>query len=730
MTYQLPEPTGYTQMALDGVQHTSTYGAGDRTTRLSDILPAGDAATLKEHLGVETIGDYLDYYPKEWKPNGPLVTSVQNIPDGELVTMVLVISDSNLRQKKGSRFQQYLSLTCHNATGEEINVTLWNKPKEAEKALPVGARILASGVLRSFNGRRSLDKVDYITSGQRLLRPVKTIYPGKAAAPREWIEEQSQAILGACGQLPEHLDEAILTRRHLPSYDAAMRAMHLPATVEDAHLAQQRLTYDEALATQLTIALSKVGAQQKVSRTFPLRSGGFFDAYIKTLPYELTDGQKTVAQAIARSLAQGHPMNSLLLGDVGSGKTTVAFTTLLQVVDGAGQGALIAPTEVLAEQHYKGMLRDLAPLGVKVALITGSMKPAEKKKALLALATGDVDIAVGTHALLSEKVKYHNLGVVVVDEQHRFGVAQRNKLRERTPAPHMLVMTATPIPRTISMTVYGDLEVYELKGVPAGRKPIQSVVVPTGKPAWVARIWQVMGEHIAAGRQVFIVGALIEEGKKTSPKAKTAYGETPKTPALTVAQIAQTVQQNLPSARVGIVHGKLEAEAKEGAMSAFAAGQLDVLVSTTVIEVGVNVPNATIMCVWDADRFGMAQLHQLRGRVGRGEHEGLCLLVTNTDEESDAWARLNAVASTTDGFTIAQLDLEQRKEGDLLSENQAGKNKLKLLSLANAAGVLEAARQDAVQIVQADPTLRHNPRLKEWLERMIDPDQARALLKN
>lgn len=729
MTYQLPEPTDYTQLSLDGVQHTSTYGQGTRNTRLSEVLPGPDAATFKDQLGIETIGDYLDYYPKEWKPNGPLVTSVAHLADGELATMVLVVSDSNLRQKKGSRFQQYLSLTCHNATGEEINVTIWNKPKEAEKALPVGARILASGVLRSFNGRRSLDKVDYITSGQRLLRPVKTIYPGKAAAPREWIEEQSQAILGACGQLPEHLSESILARRHLPSYDAALRAMHLPATVEDAALAKQRLTYDEALATQLTIALSKVGASQKVSRTFPLRSGGFFDAYINTLPYELTEGQKSVAQSIAYSLSQGHPMNSLLLGDVGSGKTTVAFTTMLQVVDGGGQGVLIAPTEVLAEQHYKGMRRDLEPLGVKVALITGSMKTAEKKQVMLALATGEVDIAVGTHALLSEKIKYHNLGVVVVDEQHRFGVQQRNKLRERTPSPHMLVMTATPIPRTISMTVYGDLEVYELKGVPAGRKPIQSVVVPTGKPHWVQRIWQVMGEHIAAGRQVFIVGALIEEGK-TSPKAKTAYGETPKTPALTVAQIAQTVQQNLPSARVGIVHGKLEAEAKEGAMSAFAAGQLDVLVSTTVIEVGVNVPNATIMCIWDADRFGMAQLHQLRGRVGRGEHEGLCLLVTNTDEESDAWARLNAVASTTDGFIIAQLDLEQRKEGDLLSENQAGKNKLKLLSLENAAGVLEAARQDAVDIVEADPTLRHNPALKAWLEQMIDPDQAQALLKN
>lgn len=731
MTYQLPENRTFAQGALDGVQHTSTYGSGGRDTALTDVLGAQDADQFREALGIATIGDYLDYYPRKWEPNGPLVPSVIGLPDGQPVTVVLTVLTANLRTKQGSRWQKYLILNCCMDSGEELSLTFWNQAKETQELLPVGTRLLASGTLKTYGGRRSLDKADFILSGRRLLRPVKTVYPGKKNAPREWIEECSERILGGCSPLPEHLPEDILLRRQLPSYDASLRAMHLPANVADAHLAQVRLTYDEAFATQLTIALSRVGAHQKVSRTYPYKRELTFDAYVQSLPYELTDGQKHVTRQIAGSLAQGHPMNALLLGDVGSGKTTVAFTSLLQVVDNGGQGVLIAPTEVLAEQHYKGMIRDLEPLGVRVGLLTGSMKTSEKKKILLDLASGEIDVAVGTHALLSDKISYHNLGVVVVDEQHRFGVEQRNKLRERTPSPHMLVMTATPIPRTISMTVYGDLDVYELKGVPAGRKPVKTVVVPTAKEHWVSRLWQVMGEQIAAGHQAFIVGALIEEGKgKAAPKGKTAYGETPKTPALTVAQIAEQVKQNLPSARVGIVHGKLTSEEKDAVMSAFAAGELDVLVSTTVIEVGVNVPNATIMCVWDADRFGMAQLHQLRGRVGRGKFDGLCLLVTNTEAESDSYSRLEAVASTLDGFVIAQLDLDQRKEGDLLSESQAGKNKLKLLSLANAAGVLETAREDAVELVGRDPALRGQPVLRQWLSRMIDEDQAKALLKN
>lgn len=728
MTYQLPEPTSHAQMAFDGVRHTSQYGSGTRDTPLGQVLNAQDAQQLKDALKIETIGDYLDYYPRKWEANGPLVQTLIGVPDGEKIAAVLMVLNSEVKTSRSRR--RYLKVTTQMGSGEQVNLSFFNGFKTQQQQLKPGTKILAAGLTSSIGGHRSLDKAEYILTGRRLLRPVKSVYPGKSTAPREWIEELSETILGACAPLPEHLDSQVLARRALPGYDAAIRAMHLPVSEHDAFMAQQRLTYDEAFATQLTIALSRVGAGQKVSRTYPYIRGGLVDAYVQALPYELTDGQKHAGQRIAYALAQGYPMNALVLGDVGSGKTTVAFNALLQVVDNGGQGVMIAPTEVLAEQHYKGMVKDLEPLGVRIALLTGSMKSAATKDVLLGLASGEIDIAVGTHALLSDKVQYANLGLVVVDEQHRFGVAQRNKLRERMPSPHMLVMTATPIPRTISMTVYGDLDVYELKGVPAGRKPVNTVVVPTAKERWVARLWEAMGEQIGAGHQVFIVGALIEEGKKVSPKAKTAYGEVPKTPALTVAQIAQEVQQNLPAARVGIVHGKLDSAEKDAVMSAFAAGQLDVLVSTTVIEVGVNVPNATIMCVWDADRFGMAQLHQLRGRVGRGQFEGLCLLVTNSDEESDAWARLSAVASTTDGFIIAQLDLEQRKEGDLLSESQAGKNKLKLLSLANAAGVIEAAREDAVELVRADPTLRQHPELKAWLGRMIDEEQAKALLKN
>lgn len=721
----MPENPQYIQGSLDGVQHTSTYGQGTWQTPLTNVLGAQDAATLSEALGVNTIGDYLNYYPKDWKPNGVYVESVAEVPDGTLVVTPLLVQKTSLKSKKGSDWQKYLSVTCASKAGEQVNITLWDKAKERKAQLPDGTHILAEGVLKSFEGGRALDRCDYITSGRRLLRPVKTIYPGKAVAPREWIEELSEQVLGALGPLPEHLPEWVLSRRSLPSFDASIRALHLPAGVNDAFMAQERLTYDEAFATQLTIALSKSGAQQKVSRSYPYRKGGVFDAYVASLPYQLTDGQRDVALRIAHSMGQSHPMNALLLGDVGSGKTTVAALALAQVVDNGGQGALIAPTEVLAEQHYKGLAADLEPLGARVGLLTGSLKPSEKKALLLKIAAGEIDVLIGTHALLSDKISWYNLGVVVVDEQHRFGVEQRNKLRERTPSPHMLVMTATPIPRTIAMTTYGDLDVYELKGVPAGRKPVKTVVLPTYKPHWVARLWQAMGEQIAAGHQVFIVGALIGATKKGKGKKNPEVVE-----PLTVEQIAQQVQANLPGVSVGVVHGKLTSDEKDALMTAFSAGQIQVLVSTTVIEVGVNVPNATIMCVWDADRFGMAQLHQLRGRVGRGKFEGLCLLVTNMDAESDSYRRLEAVASTTDGFVIAQLDLESRKEGDLLSTSQAGKNKLKLLSLENARNVVLAAREDAVELVGSDPALRRHPQLKEWLKRMIDDDQAQALLKN
>lgn len=718
------------QLSLDGVNHTSTYGTSTPGTALADVLGAADAERFKK-IGLNTIGDYLGYYPRKWEPNGTYTESIWDVPDGVQVVLPLVVERTVLKPKKGSHWQKLLNVACTTPVGEQVSFTVWNQPAQAAEKLPEGTNLLASGVLKTFGGGgvRSLDRVEYALGGRRLLRPVRSIYPGKAVAPREWIEELSEAILGALAPLPEHLPENILSRRSLPTYDAAIRALHLPASVDDAYMAQERLTYDEALATQLTIALSKVGASQKVSRSYPYRAGGFFDAYVAALPYELTGGQKETIRQIAHSMGQTHPMNALLLGDVGSGKTTVAALALLLAVDSGGQGALIAPTEVLAEQHYKGLAAELEPLGVKVGLVTGSVKGAGQKELLTKIATGELDVLIGTHSLLSEKIIWHNLGVAVVDEQHRFGVEQRNKLRDRTPSPHMLVMTATPIPRTIAMTTYGDLDVYELKGVPAGRKPVVTHVVPTSKPAWVGRTWQVMGEHIANGRQIFIVGALIEKtgkGRRKKPKA----GEPEPVDPLTVEQIAALAAQNLPAARIGVVHGKLTSEEKDQVMTAFAAGHLDILVSTTVIEVGVNVPNSTIMCVWDADRFGMAQLHQLRGRVGRGQHEGLCLLVTNMGEDTDSYQRLEAVASTTNGFKIAQLDLEARKEGDLLSTSQAGRNKLKLLSLENATNMVAMAREDAVEVAAGDPALRRNPALKDWLASMISSEQAQALLKN
>jgi len=470
--------------------------------------------------------------------------------------------------------------------------------------------------------------------------------------------------------------------------------------------------------------------------------GGLEDKLRDRLPFTLTDGQVEVGEELAEDLARAQPMSRLLQGEVGSGKTLVSLLAMLRVVDNGYQCAILAPTEVLAAQHYrtmKTMLGDLAEAGeltaadgaTRLALLTGSMKTKGRRETLLDVVTGQAGIVIGTHALLEDKVEFFDLGLVVIDEQHRFGVEQRDVLRGKGRngrIPHFLVMTATPIPRTVAMTAFGDLETSVLRELPRGRQPITTSVVPTGKSSWVDRVWSRANEEIDAGRQVYVVCSRIGDGPE--PESDDNEEKGPR-PTSVLEQYEALVAGPFAHRRVELLHGRLPADEKNAVMDAFGRGEVDVLVSTTVIEVGVDVPNATTMVIVDADRFGVSQLHQLRGRVGRGRHAGLCLLMTNARDGSPSMDRLRAVAGSNDGFELARVDLEQRREGDLLGSLQSGVNtSLRFLSLLEDVEVIEDARGLAEEVVSEDITLLEHRPLADLVDGILVPHKIAYLDKS
>lgn len=510
--------------------------------------------------------------------------------------------------------------------------------------------------------------------------------------------------------------------------------------------ARQRLKWDEAFVLQVALARRRFADTQLPAVARRPAPDGLLDAFDAKLPFTLTDGQRKVSKEIFDDLATEHPMHRLLQGEVGSGKTMVALRAMLAVVDSGGQAAMLAPTEVLAQQHHRSiteMMGELAEggmlggsdLGTKVVLLTGSMGTAARRQALLDLVTGEAGVVIGTHALIEDKVQFHDLGLVVVDEQHRFGVEQRDALRGKgKQPPHLLVMTATPIPRTVAMTVFGDLETSVLDQLPAGRSPIASHVVPAqDKPHFLARAWERVREEVAKGHQAYVVCPRIgdDEDEKKAAKKKSAEDEAEKRPPLAVLDIAEQLRKGpLQGLRVEVLHGRMQPDDKDDVMRRFAAGDVDALVATTVIEVGVNVPNATAMVIMDADRFGVSQLHQLRGRVGRGSAPGLCLLVTEMPEASAARARLNAVAATLDGFELSRIDLEQRREGDVLGQAQSGvRSSLRMLAVIEDEEVIAAAREEAVAVVGQDPDLERLPALRTALDALLDKDREQYLDK-
>jgi ATP-dependent DNA helicase RecG len=535
------------------------------------------------------------------------------------------------------------------------------------------------------------------------------------------------------------LPESIRERHGYPTLQQALVQLHQPADLDHAEKARERLTFDEAFLLQALLVIRRNQLKKLNSTSRKRISGGLLDAFDKALPFQLTAGQIAVCKEIESDLAQPHPMHRLLQGEVGSGKTIVALRAMLAVVDSGGQAALLAPTEVLAAQHLRTIQKQLGTLaqggmlggsdsGTQVTLITGSQSVQARREALAKAADGTAGIVIGTHALLGESVVFKDLGLIVVDEQHRFGVEQRDALKEKAVLPpHLLVMTATPIPRTVAMTVFGDLDVSTLRELPLGRQPITTHVVPVKeKPNYMERAWQRIREEVTQGHQAYVVAPRISADPDAGADADLdfLFGEE-SDEISSVEELAPMLHAGpLQGLKIAILHGRLAADEKDATMQAFSKGEIDVLVSTTVIEVGVDVPNATIMVIMDADRFGVSQLHQLRGRVGRGTSPGLCLLVSHCEDLTPARERLNAVAATVDGFELSRIDLEQRREGDVLGASQSGtQSHLRLLRVLRDESLIELAREDAEQLIAKDNELTNYPLLRKELAQ-LQRDQA------
>jgi len=697
------------------------------------------AKALEKAFGMKTVGDLLRHYPRRYVARGEL-SDIAELDDGEEATVLAEISAVNLRRASGRTILEVV-VTDGSA---KMWLTFFNQPWR-EKELRIGRTGMFAGKVGSFNGKRQLSHPDYqlIPDGNDVDEAVAgfagkflPVYPSASKLPSWKLAQCVEIVLDALEVLPDYIPKDLLKNLGYPDFTTALRDIHQPASLESAALARTRLTFDEALLLQILLAQRRNQIASLDAAPRVIKEGGLVTQFEKLLPFTLTDGQKEVNAEIEADMAKSHPMHRLLQGEVGSGKTVVALRAMLNVVDSDGQAALLAPTEVLAQQHYKtittllGTLAQGGELGgaqdaTQVVLLTGSMPAATKKAALAKIASGDAGIVIGTHALLSAGVDFKDLGLVVVDEQHRFGVEQRDALRGKAKfPPHVLVMTATPIPRTVAMTIFGDLEVSTLRQLPSGRTPITShVIAVLEKPHYLDRAWQRVKEEVEKGHQVYIVAPRISataieptgmtERDREIARMMDEGLEDEKVPMASVEELAPLLATGaLKGLKIAPLHGRQPSELKDATMAAFSRGEIDVLVATTVIEVGVDVPNASMMVIMDGDRFGVSQLHQLRGRVGRGKVPGLCLIVTSAPAESEAMIRLNAVAGTLDGFELSRIDLEQRSEGDVLGKAQSGvRSHLRLLKVLSDEPLIEKARSVAIELVSKDATLASMPEL-------------------
>ncbi|MEV7287546.1 ATP-dependent DNA helicase RecG [Streptomyces sp. NPDC093252] len=749
---------------------------------LKKVLGPPTAKVMAEHLGLLTVGDLLHHYPRRYEERGQL-THLADLPMDEHVTVVAMVADARLHTFASARAPrgkgQRLEVTITDGSGRLQLVFFGNGVHKPHKDLLPGTRAMFAGKVSVFNRRLQLAHPAYALlhgDGEEPGESVESwagalipLYPATAKLESWKIGKAVQTVLPRAQEALDPLPDSLREGRGLLPLPEALLKIHRPATKADIEDARARLKWDEAFVLQVALARRRHADAQLPAVPRAPAPDGLLTAFDARLPFTLTEGQRKVSREIFADLATDHPMHRLLQGEVGSGKTMVALRAMLAVVDAGGQAAMLAPTEVLAQQHHRSiveMLGELAEGGMlggaehatKVVLLTGSMGAAARRHALLDLATGEAGIVIGTHALIEDKVQFHDLGLVVVDEQHRFGVEQRDALRGKgKQPPHLLVMTATPIPRTVAMTVFGDLETSVLDQLPAGRSPIASHVVPAAdKPHFLARAWERVREEVANGHQAYVVCPRIGDEEDAPGKPAKGSGTQPakgsgnaakgagqsagaadqvadadKRPPLAVLEVAdQLARGPLSGLRIEVLHGRMHPDDKDAVMRRFAAGETDVLVATTVIEVGVNVPNATAMVIMDADRFGVSQLHQLRGRVGRGSAPGLCLLVTEMPEASPARQRLAAVAATLDGFELSRIDLEQRREGDVLGQAQSGaRSSLRVLAVIEDEEIIAEAREEATRLVAADPALTALPGLRTALDALLDEEREQYLEK-
>lgn len=781
-------------------------------TPLARAFDEEEAELLDAELGLSTVGDLIRHFPFRYE-GGAAVDEGGRAAEPRIGDEVVVLGTITkvTRPVPGRTTKRPLTRMDVATAARTYTVSFF---RHMPKVLDTGRKILLVGKLGEFNGMPQLTHPDWIlvpggdlsaadalaqsvaaqehkgkgkgkgpigsarlkrVNLELLMRDLVPVYHGTKKLPTWAVMSYVDDALKRLGPVQESLPDLFRAVHGLMDLDQALRGIHRPNHRRDAVSARGRLAHDEAMAIETVLAQRAATNDGEAAPALTPRAdvGGagvsMQTELRQSLPFELTAGQEQVLGEILTDLDRSRPMNRLLQGEVGSGKTLVALLAMLRAVDTDHQAVILAPTEVLATQHYFSISAMLGPLAMAgqlgaadrattVTLLTGAMTTRARRAALLRIATGEAGIVIGTHALLEDTVDFFRLGLVVVDEQHRFGVEQRDVLRRKGyegRTPHLLVMTATPIPRTVALTQFGDMATSTLTELPRGRQPIQTSVVPAGKPAWVARVWARCHEEVAAGRQVYVVCPRIGDDpdapagtapadedydfEAMTPADSGGAGErdpggadAAEAPPMTAAvQMFEDLREGpLGAARIALLHGRLPAEEKSKVMADFSAGDIDVLVSTTVIEVGVDVANATTMVIMDAERFGISQLHQLRGRVGRGGLPGLCLLVTSTQSDRTG-ERLRRVASTTDGFALAQLDLEYRGFGDILGTDQSGlARRLSFLDLARDEAILAVARELAFELVGGDPELEHYPGLRRMNEAVLGADRESFLSKS
>ncbi|MGY5764812.1 ATP-dependent DNA helicase RecG [Brachybacterium sp. DNPG3] len=739
-------------------------------------MPLGELLESKHQralasFGVRDLDALVRFAPRRYSIPAPL-RALHDVHEGEEMSAlveVLRVRDRRMRSRHGFVLEAVVT-----DGSDELALTFFlGKPHLVEwhrGRLPVGARILVRGIVR-WNGRTpQLAHPDYepyedTDEGRAFAMRPRPVYPLRKNIAQRTMREAALAGAEHAGLATRVVPAEILARRGIPSLEEAARKVHDPRTVEDTRTGMSHLVYEEAFVLQAIFAQRRA-VDARTAAPALREEGPLQQALDARLPFALTDGQKEVGAQIVARLEREHPTSALLQGDVGSGKTVIALRAMLRAVDSGHQAVLLAPTEVLAEQHHRtivGLLGELAlagrldghPDATRVRLLTGSQRTADRRRTLLDVTSGEAGIVIGTHALLTESVEFASLGLVVIDEQHRFGVDHRRRLRTKGPqgaTPHVIVMTATPIPRTAALATVGDLDVLTLRDRPGMRAGVTSYVVHESDPRWEQRMWARAGEEIAQGRQVFVVCSRIDEEEADGPGEPGAPGEPgtssaaalppdpeqgggPGAPAEPPRGVEQTAQRlaarpELAGARIGVLHGRLTSEEKQRIMDDVLARRLDVLVATTVIEVGVDVPNASTMIALDAERFGVSQLHQLRGRVGRGEHPGIAFLDTRALHGSEVSERLALIAGAADGFALAELDLLRRGAGDLVGDAQSGLARtLRHLDVVRDADAIALAREDAVGVIAADPELTDHPALAAAIDHRLrdaDPDVERS----